>query len=132
MVALSVALGGLTGPLAAAPFSVPTSFNTTTDVINAASEIRIVRRGDQRYFNGRRGYRAQRDGYRQYEGFWFPGEAFVGLSILNGIVQQQYRPRYNGNSHINWCFNHYRSYRASSDSYQPYSGGRRRCNSPYN
>ncbi len=132
ILALSVTLGVFVGPSTAAPLSAPSVHIATTDVIPAASELRIERRGDYRYFNGRRGYRNYRDGYRRYDGYWFPGEAFIGLSILNGIVQQQYRPPYNGNSHINWCFNRYRSYDVSSDSYQPYSGGRRRCNSPYN
>jgi len=34
-------------------------------------------------------------------------------------------------AHIEWCANQYRSYRASDNSYQPYSGGRRTCVSPY-
>lgn len=34
-------------------------------------------------------------------------------------------------AHVEWCANHYRSYRASDNSYQPYSGGRRACVSPY-
>jgi hypothetical protein len=33
---------------------------------------------------------------------------------------------------VRWCQNRYRSYRRSSDTFQPYNGPRRRCNSPYN
>ena len=33
-------------------------------------------------------------------------------------------------AHIEWCASRYRSYRASDNSYQPYSGGRRPCVSP--
>ena len=34
-------------------------------------------------------------------------------------------------SHIEWCMTRYNSYRTDDDTYQPYHGGRRRCNSPY-
>ena len=34
-------------------------------------------------------------------------------------------------AHIEWCADRYRSYRPRDDSYTPYSGGRRRCVSPY-
>lgn len=35
------------------------------------------------------------------------------------------------NSHINWCYNRYRSYRASDNTFQPNYGPRRQCYSPY-
>lgn len=41
-----------------------------------------------------------------------------------------YRSR-SGNRHVTWCYNKYRSYRVSDDTYQPYRGGRRYCRSPY-
>jgi hypothetical protein len=34
-------------------------------------------------------------------------------------------------AHLDWCHDRYRSYRASDNTYQPYSGGRRACVSPY-
>jgi hypothetical protein len=34
-------------------------------------------------------------------------------------------------AHRQWCAEHYRSYRPETDSYTAYSGGQRRCNSPY-
>ena len=34
-------------------------------------------------------------------------------------------------AHADWCASRYRSYRPRDDSYTPYSGGRRRCISPY-
>lgn len=37
----------------------------------------------------------------------------------------------NNNNHTYWCSNQYRSYRASDNSYQPFTGGRQSCNSPY-
>jgi hypothetical protein len=36
-----------------------------------------------------------------------------------------------GNDHVNWCYNRYRSYREYDNTYQPYNGGRRQCNSPF-
>ena len=35
-------------------------------------------------------------------------------------------------AHAEWCMSRYRSYDAATNSYQPFSGGRRICVSPYN
>ncbi|CAN0656016.1 Lectin-like protein BA14k [Nitratireductor aquimarinus] len=53
-----------------------------------------------------------------------------------------YRPRYVrppqyrrpvrlSRAHVNWCYDRYRSYRASDNTFQPYHGPRKRCISPY-
>jgi hypothetical protein len=34
-------------------------------------------------------------------------------------------------AHLDWCYNHYRSYREETDSYTAYSGQTKRCVSPY-
>ncbi len=34
-------------------------------------------------------------------------------------------------AHLDWCMNRYRSYRPDDDTYQPYGGSRRKCESPY-
>src|SRR5215217_464596 len=34
-------------------------------------------------------------------------------------------------SHTDWCMARYRSYQPEDNTYQPYGGGRRRCESPY-
>lgn len=34
-------------------------------------------------------------------------------------------------AHLDWCSSHFRSYRPDDNSYQPYSGGRQACESPY-
>ncbi|CAB4326163.1 BA14K family protein [Brucella sp. BO2] len=34
-------------------------------------------------------------------------------------------------NHIQWCSNHYRSYRSSDNTYQPFAGPRQSCNSPF-
>lgn len=73
----------------------------------------------------------------------------VGAAAVGGLIghkiskrrqaqQQHYyapapAPVYaSGNAHVNWCLSRYRSYDVRSDTYQPYNGPRRYCNSPYN
>ncbi len=68
------------------------------------------------------------------------GSAIVG-AIIGGIIvnqaqqSRQYRAPagriYLSQNHVNWCVNRWRSYRVSDNSYQPYNGPRRVCNSPY-
>ena len=90
---------------------------------------RDFRRGYRNgYYNGHRGYRDRRPGYRQHNGLWFPLAAFATGAIIGGAVQA--RPAY-GSSHQSWCQNRWRSYRASDNTYQPYNGPRRQCVSPY-
>ncbi|MCX8570040.1 BA14K family protein [Aminobacter sp. MET-1] len=96
---------------------------------------RFVRRGDAYYFNGHRGYRDYRPGYRRYNDWWFPAGAFIAGAIIGGALNQPPPPRYvtpaYGNSHVQWCYNRYRSYRASDNTFQPYNGPRQQCYSPY-
>lgn len=92
-----------------------------------------VRRGDNYYYRGHRGYRHHRPGYRQYNGWWFPPAAFIAGAIIGGAMapqpQIEYRPV--NNAHVNWCHSRYRSYRSSDNTFQPYNGPRRQCVSPY-
>ena len=95
---------------------------------------RVYRRGGDHYWRGHRGYRDYRPGYRRHGDFWFPPAAFIAGAILGGALTAQeppirYRPR--GNAHIDWCYDRYRSYRASDNTFQPYNGPRRQCRSPY-
>jgi len=90
------------------------------------------------YYNGHRGYRGYRPGYRRYNDFWFPAGAFIAGAVIGGALASPdpyYAPRRvyrgGGNSHVEWCYNRYRSYRASDNTYQPYDGPRRQCYSPY-
>ncbi|WP_378951177.1 BA14K family protein [Mesorhizobium sp. ANAO-SY3R2] len=86
------------------------------------------------YWRGYRGYRDYRPGYRYYNGWWYPAAAFVGGAIIGSAVANQptyyAQPSY-GNAHVQWCYNRYRSYRASDNTFQPNSGPRRQCVSPY-
>lgn len=84
--------------------------------------------GGYGWYNGHRGYRHWRHGYRQYNGWWFPATAFLGAAIIGNAIANA--PR-GGSAHVQWCYDHYRSYRASDNTYQPYSGPRRQCVSPY-
>ena len=87
------------------------------------------RRDGYSYYNGHRGYNYRRPGYRQYNGVWFPLAAFATGAIIGGAISQP-NVRYGG-SHVEWCANRYRSYRAYDNTFQPNYGPRRQCNSPY-
>jgi Ni/Co efflux regulator RcnB len=147
--AVSFAVAGV-APLSAAPTFVPKSVEVTSDVQQVQSRKwrranridrridRMQRRADRRdfyrngdgyYFNGHRGYRYRRDGYNEYNGWWFPAAAFVAGALITGAVNS---PRaVQGGSHEEWCYDRYRSYRAYDNTYQPYNGARRQCYSPY-
>ncbi len=127
--ALAMAMA-LPVPALAVPLAVPGTPTVDNAVIQVQSRRhhRFERRRDGAYLNGRRGYRERRPGYRSYNGYWFPPAAFVAGAIIGGALSNQ---RQMSNAHVEWCENHYRSYRASDNSYQPYNGPRRACVSPY-
>lgn len=54
--------------------------------------------------------------------------------IIGSVIANANRPVYrsSGNPHVNWCYGHYKSYRAYDNTFQPYHGPRRQCDSPYN
>jgi hypothetical protein len=106
-------------------------------------------RGDRgwrgnRGWRGDRGWRGGRDyrwnrGYRRYydDGFYGGTGIYFGLGLpayryVDPYVAPRpvYRARRAG-SHVEWCYNRYRSYRASDNTFQPYHGPRRQCYSPY-
>lgn len=91
----------------------------------------VVRNGGM-YWNGHRGYREYRRGYRRHGDLWFPLAAFTaGALIGSAIINSENNRVYAGNAHVQWCYDHYRSYRASDNTFQPYNGPRRQCYSPY-
>ncbi|QKC96782.1 BA14K family protein [Mesorhizobium sp. NZP2298] len=84
------------------------------------------------YWNGHRGYREYHRGYRRHGDYWFPLAAFAtGALITGAIVNSENHRVYEGNSHVQWCYDHYRSYRSSDNTFQPNYGPRRECRSPY-
>ncbi len=103
-------------------------------------------RNGRHYYNRHRGYRKYRQGYRQYNGWWFPPAAFAfGFGVAPGpryaappryVAPPRYAapPRYGRGyspAHYQWCGQRYRSYRPGDNSFQPYHGPRRVCVSPY-
>ncbi|WP_187972510.1 BA14K family protein [Aquibium microcysteis] len=95
-------------------------------------EARFERRGNYAYYNNHRGYRERRPGYRQYNGYWFPPAAFIAGAIIGGALgNNAVTVRPSGSAHVQWCYNRYRSYRASDNTFQPYNGPRQQCYSPY-
>ena len=143
-------------PVAAAPLFAPKSQTASDNVINVQMrreererrfdrrqdrredrferrqerrEARFERRNGMGYYNGHRGYRERRPGYRYYEGYWFPAAAFIAGAIITGAIAND-RPR-SGSAHVEWCYDRYRSYREWDNTFQPYNGPRQQCRSPY-
>lgn len=93
------------------------------------------------YYNGYRGYRYHRDGYRRHsDGWWYPLAAFGAGMVIGGAIAAPPAPRYDAPRyaeprlpprHVSWCYDRYRSYRAWDNSFQPYGGPRQQCYSPY-
>jgi hypothetical protein len=85
------------------------------------------------YYNGYRGVVVARPGYRFYRGYWFPPAAFATGVVVGRTLAYPVPPARRLTAvHIEWCFDHYRSYRAYDNTYQPYDGPRDQCWSPYN
>ncbi|MFC6490711.1 BA14K family protein [Nitratireductor sp. GCM10026969] len=142
-IAMTFALGTAT-PTVAAPIFVPKAPEASSEVTKVQDRRPRWRRDNRRehrrdlferrrdgvYWRGHRGFRERRPGYRQRGDWWFPPAAFALGAIIGGAMQQ---PQYRGLSeaHVRWCYDRYRSYRASDNTFQPYNGPRRPCNSPY-
>ncbi|PBC19498.1 MULTISPECIES: BA14K family protein [unclassified Mesorhizobium] len=91
----------------------------------------FARNGDA-YWNGHRGYREYHRGYRRHGDYWFPLAAFAtGALITGAIVNSENNRVSEGNAHVQWCYDRYRSYRASDNTFQPNYGPRQECRSPY-
>lgn len=91
------------------------------------------RYGERRgYYRGYRGYRERRPGYRYRDGYWFPAAAFITGAIVGGALTDDRRVVVSSDSaHVRWCEDRWRSYRAYDNTYQPSTGPRRSCVSPY-
>ena len=138
---LAVALTGL--PANAASIQYGGSFGGA-QVQNAQVQFGVTigdrdrgfyRRGDNYYYNGHRGYRDRRAGWRFQNGFWFPPAAFsFGFTVDGRDRYDRYDRRdrvRNSDRHVAWCYDNYKSYRESDNTFQPYNGPRRQCVSPY-
>jgi len=155
--ALAVGLGTVaagTVSAGAAPLNLPRIEAPDSNVTTVGHRSGFYRSGGGIYFNGHRGYRGPRPGYRHHNGFWFPPAAFALGAIVGGALaappppRYYYRDYYRGpvyrdyydrpayrapvaSSHVRWCHSRYRSYRAWDNTWQPYHGPRRQCWSPY-
>ena len=100
-------------------------------------DYRVDRRYDRqgyRNWRGYRGYPHYRNGYREYNGWWYPLAAFTTGAVIGNAINDGYYDDGSyggGDTHTQWCYNRYRSYRAYDNTYQPYNGPRRQCYSPY-
>lgn len=99
---------------------------------------RFEHRGGWAYYNGHRGYREYRRGYRQHNGWWFPPAAFVAGAVIGSAIASQAAappvyaaPVRLSAAHVDWCQARWKSYRVSDNTYQPYDGPRQACVSPY-
>ena len=138
-------------PSTAAPIFVPPTASLQSDVVQIQDNMKwrknklqyngskqgnnwngdnFRRSGKSAYYNGHRGYRYQRRGYRQHNGFWFPAGAFIAGALITGAIVNNNNYG-GGSSHVEWCYDHYRSYRAYDNTFQPNYGQRRQCNSPF-
>lgn len=135
--AAATAFAGLTPanalPLAAAP--AVKSGSSIVEQVQWRGHDRYERRG---WYNGHRGYRDYRPGYRRHsDGYWYPLAALGAAAIIGGVIAAQPRPAPAAPQaginprHVEWCSARYRSYRSFDNSYQPNYGPRQQCYSPY-
>jgi hypothetical protein len=133
-------------PATAAPVFVPQNSSGATDVIQVQDGYKWRKRnfrkgnnwqgdnfrrdGNYAWYNGKRGYRYKRDGYRYHNGFWFPAGAFVVGALVGSAIANS-NSYAGGSAHVEWCYDRYRSYRAYDNTFQPYNGSRQQCYSPY-
>ncbi|MBW3097110.1 BA14K family protein [Pseudohoeflea coraliihabitans] len=125
-------------PVAAGPVmpQKPITAESSNAQMNGVTEVRhrrsFHRHGKRGWYRGHRGYRQRHAGYRYHNGFWFPPAAFaLGAIIGSQTYSGGVRPGYRNPSHVSWCYDRYRSYRRSDNTFQPYHGPRRQCRSPY-
>ena len=135
---LSTMTIGAVGSASAAPIQPLAVERPNSDVQQVQHRHGYYRYHGRPYYNGHRGYRYSRPGWRQYSGWWFPPAAFITGAIVGGALATPppppppvYRARPAANAHVRWCYDRYKSYRAYDNSYQPYNGPRRQCYSPY-
>lgn len=138
---------GMTGiSTSASAFTVPapTSVHTSADrslLVEVASrnDRRVERRADRNRVQRRVYYDRKRHGPRctrynnncryRYNGYYYASPWWllptVGATIVLGSGN-----RY-GSRHVEWCYDHYRSYNARYNTWVSYSGDVRQCVSPY-
>lgn len=91
----------------------------------------------------RYGYRYRCNGWayncrHYYNGYWYDNPWWTypvigaGIALGTGAYYYDRAPVAGyGNRHVRWCYNHYRSYNARTNTWVAYSGRVRQCVSPY-
>jgi len=129
----------VSAPIYRAPVAASDAGTSVIDV-----QYRERRQFRHRHYRPYRDYRARRH-YRPYRHFSHrryrdrddSAAALLGGlaagAILGGVLANQARPApvYHSDPHVQWCLSRYRSYDVRTDTFQPYHGPRRYCNSPY-
>jgi BA14K-like protein len=135
LLSLITALSMLAVPSASPALALSQSIGAPVAPYQSATPVRhrdvFHQNRDGVYLNGVRGHHRWRKGYRRSNGFWFPAAAFFGTIIIGSAIANAANGG-NASRHVRWCDDRYRSYRTSDDTFQPYIGPRRGCNSPYN
>lgn len=133
---LSFAIAAV-APVQAAPIAVPLiKAEASSDVVQVRDR-HFRRYNGNRYYN--RGRHYNNNYYRRHRhNDGAAAAAIIGGALITGAIINSQQPRYverrvyrSGNSHVEWCYNRYRSYRAWDNTFQPYNGPRQTCYSPY-
>lgn len=145
----SLALSGLfalglaaAAPALASPASTGAAVVNAVEAVDTAGNTNLVEVRDRRHHwrrhHWRRHYRPRhhwRHHHRPRSGIYFE----FGTGGYRHVPPYYARPRYVrpapayrlSSAHVRWCYDRYRSYRASDNTFQPYNGPRRACISPY-
>jgi hypothetical protein len=131
---LAVALSALFAATPAMPVNAMPLPAVTVQPVASGDAVQLVehRRYIRRHWHGHRHW-GERRYYRHrhrhhHSNAWVPF-AILGMgAMIGGAVAND---RGYGGSHVRWCANRYRSYRAYDNTFQPYNGPRRQCHSPY-
>jgi len=127
---LAVALSALFAALPAGPAGALPLPAVTARPVEAGTAVQLV--DHRRYWRHR--HWGPYEGRRHWRRHHHHGNAWVPFAILGmgamigGAIAND---RAYGSSHVRWCANRYRSYRAYDNTFQPYHGPRRQCRSPY-
>ncbi len=129
---LAVALSALFAATPAVPAAAMPLPAVTVQPVEAGNAVQLVdhrRHWRHRHwgpYERRRYYRHRH--HRHHSNAWVPF-AILGMgAMIGGAIAND---RGYGGSHVRWCANRYRSYRAYDNTFQPYNGPRRQCHSPY-
>ncbi|WP_296744245.1 BA14K family protein [Mesorhizobium sp.] len=128
---LSASFAAMAVPANAAQVFVPQAQSATSDVQTIQYRPWMRHRDGGTSWNGYRGYRDYHPGYRRHGDYWFPLAAFAAGALITGAIVNSENGAYRGDAHVQWCYDHYRSYRAYDNTYLGSGGVRRECRSPY-